>query len=341
MLQTNLFDATPTDEKVYIYQLSNRTGLHIELINFGAAIKSVRWPDGTEVNLGFETLAEYLINEPSLGVTVGRVINRIAGGEFELDEKRHQLACNENSINHLHGGTRGLSKVVWQGERCQRGGFEGVLFSYHSPHGDQGYPGAVDITAFYGLNESNELKIEFSATTDAATPLNLSNHAYWNLAGVGRDTILNHELTINADFYLPTNTFNIPTGEILKVAQTPLDFRAPKLIGQHIQEMGLGYDHCYVLKKPAGALGLAAHLRDPKSQRSMEVWTTQPGVQLYTAHYLKDLPIAGGMVAQPFSGICLETQHFSDAVHHPHFPSIILRPGQKYHEVTVCKFHHC
>jgi len=336
IMQTTEFGILNDDRIIHQFHIENKHGLSITLINFGAAITSVRWPDGTEINLGFGLLSDYVINEPSLGVTVGRVINRIGQGKLTIDGKTYQLPCNENSVNHLHGGT-GLSRVVWQATPMQKEDYDGVEFRYLSPAGEQGYPGNLEVTVFYGLNDQNVLTMEFQAMTDQTTPVNIGNHAYWNLMGAGHGTILDHELWINADFYLPTNRFNLPTGEILSVAHTPLDFRKTKRIGEQIAEMGLGYDHSFVLNKNQ-RLDLAARLCDPASGRALEIATTQPAVQLYTGHYLKDIRGAHAALFNAYSGVCLETQHFPDAVHHPHFPSILLKPGCQYQEETQVRF---
>jgi aldose 1-epimerase len=336
------FGTTSDGTPVTLYTCRNSEGLVLKLTNYGAIVVTMEVPDRegnrANVNLGFPNLEGYLQRHPYFGATVGRYANRIAGGEFTLDGKRYSLAQN-NGPNHLHGGIVGLDRVVWKGEVIESDDGVGVRFSYRSPDGEEGYPGNLDLTAIYRLTEKNELQMEFLATTDQATPVNLTNHCYWNLAGAGEGEIWDHELTLESDHYLAVDETLIPTGERVPVAGTPFDFTQPRTIGKRVREIEsdpIGYDHCYVLRGDAGQLRLAARVTEPRSGRVMEVLTTQPGMQLYTGNFLGGQAAEGGFGQH--AGFCLETQHFPDSPNQDSFPSTILRPGETYRHLTVHRF---
>jgi aldose 1-epimerase len=248
-----------------------------------------------------------------------------------LDGKEYTLARNDGA-NHLHGGVRGFDKMVWAGRLIRRSGAAGIRWTYTSSDGEEGYPGTLKVTIEYVLTEENELCFEYWAVTDAPTPINLTNHSYWNLAGAGSGTILEQEISFNCPFYLPVDEGLIPTGEVAKTAGTPFDFSSFKPIGRDIGRVEAGFDHCMVVAKPSSELGLACTARDTATGRTMQVWTTKPGVQFYTANFLD------GKYFPRHSGFCLETQYFPDSVNKGHFPSCILRPGETYHHRTVHKF---
>ncbi len=299
---------------------------------------------GDDVVLGFDGLDGYLGSHPYFGAIVGRYGNRIAKGQFTLDGHLFQLATN-NGPNHLHGGVKGFDKVVWQAEPFERDGRVGVVYSHTSPDGDEGYPGTLNARVTYSLSPSNEITVEYEATTDKATPLNLTQHSYFNLAGAGNGDILGHRLSIDADRVTPVDETLIPTGELAPVAGTPFDFRQLTVIGTRIDadtpqiRFGHGYDHNWVLNRTAAGLTHAARLEDPASGRTLDVSTTEPGVQFYTGNFL-DGTITGksGRIYKRRYGLCLETQHFPDSPNHATFPSTILRPGERYQSKTVFAF---
>jgi aldose 1-epimerase len=330
------------------YTLTNAQGIEVRIMTYGAAITSLKTPDRQghfqNIVLGFDDLDLYLKGVPYFGATVGRYANRIAGGKFALDGKTYQLPQNDGS-NSLHGGTRGCDKRVWTAEPLKTEHGEALRLTYVSADGEEGYPGQLTVHVTYTLRDNDTLAIEYSATTTAPTPVNLANHAYFNLTGDPKNTILNHVLTINADRFTPVDKNLIPTGELRPVTGTPLDFRKPEVIGSRIEDnneqlhLGHGYDHNWVLNKPVpDAMTLAAVLTDPPSGRSLEVRTTQPGLQFYSGNFLDGKPAGGGTVFSHRTGLCLETQHFPDSPNHPAFPSTILRPGQTYSEKTVLTF---
>lgn len=336
-------DGTPVD----MFMLRNKNGMVAKIMTLGATLMELHVPDkkGTMANvvLGFDTLADYQSDKNQyFGCTTGRVANRIAKGKFSLDGKTYELAVN-NGPNHLHGGVkRSLDKVVWKREALKTQDDCAIRFIYSSPDGEEGYPGKLDIAVVYRLTEKNELYIEYAAITSKPTPVNLTNHSYFNLAGAGTESVLDHELEVAADSYTPTDDTLIPTGKIDVVKGTPLDFTKPTRIGARIDDViktaALGYDHNFVLTERAKDPTFAARLRDPKCGRVMTVLTTQPGVQVYTGNFLKGQKGKDGKVYNQRSAVCLETQHFPDSVNQPTFPSIILRPGETYRQTCVYVF---
>ena len=341
-IQREIFGHTQDGTEVELFTLTNRNGLRAKIMTYGATLTSVEVPDRagrqTNVTLALDSLADYLKGHPCFGSTIGRYANRIALGRFQLDGVEYRLATN-NGPNHLHGGIRGFDKVVWKAEPVTQPGLSGVVFSYESADGEEGYPGRLLVRATYALTDDNELRMEYTATCDKPTVVNLTNHAYWNLGGAASGNVLGHRLTLVADNYLPVDGGLIPTGEIKPVKGTPMDFTQPRTIGSRIQQTGYGYDHCFVLKKD-GQRGptLAARVEEPHSGRVMEVYTTQPGVQLYTANFLDATLRGGGVAFGRHFGLCLETQHYPDSPNRPEFPSTVLRPGEKYEQLTVHKF---
>ncbi len=340
------FGKTPDGTEVGLYVLKNENGMTAKIMTYGATLIELDVPDRNgkfaDVVLGFDTLDGYLAGHPFFGSTVGRVANRIAKGKFTLDGKDYKLATN-NGPNHLHGGLKGFDKVVWKETGWGEAPGEPLIrLSYISKDGEEGYPGTLKAEVTYTLTAKNELRIDYKATTDKATPVNLTNHSYFNLAGQGAGDILGHELVINADKYTPADDTLIPTGEIKSVKDTPLDFTKLTPLGKHIGEIKadpVGYDHNFVLWSMGKKLDLAARVVEPKSGRVMEVLTTEPGVQLYTGNFLDGkLKGKGGAVYKKHTGFCLETQHFPDSVNQPKFPSVILKPGETYQTTTVYRF---
>jgi aldose 1-epimerase len=338
------FGKTKDGKEVSVFTLTNGHGVKVRLIDYGATLISVETPDKAgktaNITLGFPTLAGYFERHPYFGSTVGRYGNRIAGGKFKLDGKEHKLATN-NGPNHLHGGIKGFDAVMWKAEQV-KGADPAVRFTYTSPDGDEGYPGKLDVAVTYTLTHNNELRIDYEAKTDKPTVVNLTNHAYWNLGGAGSGNILKHELTLAADEYLPIDDTSIPTGKPASVKGTAFDFTSPHAIGERIDEIKKdphktkGYDHCYVLRGQQGKLELAAKVKDPASGRVMEIFTTEPGVQLYCGNFLGGGAGEGGY--KQHDAFCLETQHYPDSPNQPSFPSTTLKPGETYRSTTVHKF---
>lgn len=330
------FGTTEEGQEVTVFTLSGG-GNRVRLIDYGAIIISVEVPDaeGTvaNVNLGFPSLEGYLGRHSYLGSTVGRFCNRIAKGRFELDGVEYKELVINNGPNHLHGGTVGFDKLLWTTEEIANELGSGVRFRTTSPDGQEGYPGTLQVTAEYCVNEAGDLAYRFSAETDKATVINMTNHSYWNLGGVDSGDILDHIVHMNCDNYLEVDDTLIPTGKILPAAGTLLDFAQPQRVGDRVEQLPAtkGYDHCYVVNGTPGELRLAGKVVDPSSGRWMEVHTTQPGVQLYTGNHL------GGQ-HMPYNGLCLETQHFPDSPNKPEFPTTVLRPGETFQETTVHKF---
>lgn len=342
---SSAFGTLPDGTRVDVFTLKNANGVEVRIMTYGATITSIRVPDRNgkfdDVVTGFDTLDGFVTRGRFFGVIAGRYANRIANARFTLDGKTYQLAAN-NGKNHLHGGLRGFDKVVWKAASFERDGASGVKLTYVSPDGEEGYPGTLTATVTYTLTPQNELTLDYEATTDKATPVNLTNHAYFNLAGDGRGDILQHLLTINADRYTPTDDTQIPTGELAPVAGTPFDFRKPTAVGARIDadheqiRRGKGYDHNFVLN--GTGLRHAARLVDPASGRTLDVSTTEPGVQLYSGNNLDGAVGKGGHVYGRRSALCLETQHFPDSPNHANFPSTILRPGERFQSKTVFAF---
>ena len=341
------FGKTPEGEQVRLYSLTNANGLKAQVMTYGAIVTSLEVPDRKgqmdDIVLGYDNLQDYIKETPYFGAIVGRYGNRIAKGKFTLDGVTYTLATNNNG-NHLHGGVKGFDKVVWEDQPVWRPDGVGVKLSYLSRDGEEGYPGNLKATVTYILTNDDELRIEYEATTDKATPVNLTHHGYFNFTGAERD-ILGHELMLNADRFTPVDAGLIPTGELRPVAGTPMDFTRATAIGARIEndyeqlQFGGGYDHNWVLNKEGKDMTLAAVVYEPTSGRVMKVYTTEPGIQFYAGNFL-DGTITGkeGKVYKHRYGFCLETQHFPDSPNKPDFPSTILRPGQKYETTTIYRF---
>lgn len=341
-VKTEPYGTLPDGGKVTQYTLKNANGLSVSIINYGGILTEVNVPDrngkAANVTLGFDSLEGYLGPDPYFGALVGRYGNRIAKGQFTLDGKTYKLATN-NGVNHLHGGKVGFNDRMWQAEPTTADGSPALKLTYVSENGEEGYPGELTSEVTYSLTDENELKIEYKATTTAATPINLTNHAYWNLAGERSGTILDHVLTLHCDEYLPVDDTLIPTGELKSVKDTPMDFTSPHKIGERIAHTGgdpVGYDHCYVVNGDAGKLRPAAKVVDEKSGRVMEVSTTEPGIQFYSGNFLDGSEANGGYPKH--GGMCLEAQVFPNSPNTPSFPNSILRPGETYRQTTVHKF---
>lgn len=336
-------------QSVDIYTLTNSNGAEARITNYGGIVVSLKMPDRSgafdDVVLGFNTLDGYL-KAPTVyfGALIGRYGNRIAKGRFTLNGKEYKLATNNNE-NHLHGGIRGFDKVLWHARPLSGNAGAALELTYPSKDGEEGYPGNLSVRVVYTLTDANELKIDYMATTDRDTVVNLTHHSYFNLAGEGNGDILQHELQIEADQFTPVDATLIPTGELRKVAGTPFDFTQPTVIGARIGaddeqlKFGNGYDHNWVLRGTMGQLRQAARVTEAKSGRVMEVWTTEPGIQFYSGNFL-DGTLTGkrGKIYQQRFGLCLETQHFPDSPNKPNFPSTVLRKGGRYETHTVYKF---
>lgn len=349
-IEKTAYGKAPDGTEVSLFTLTNAKGVQAEITNFGGIVVSLKVPDKqgklADVVLGYDSLEGYTQNPSFFGALIGRYGNRIAHGKFELDGKTYTLAKN-NGENSLHGGNVGFNKVVWTPRAFEGKEGPSLELKYLSKDGEEGYPGNLSVTVVYTLTNTNELKIEYSATTDKATVVNLTNHSYFNLTGAPSNTILQHLLMINADRFTPVDSGLIPTGELKSVAGTPFDFRKPTAIGARINDndeqikLGGGYDHNFVLNgtPKQGGLTLAARVTEPTSGRVMEVWTTEPGVQFYTSNFLNgSIHGKGGIAYEKHAALCLETQHFPDSPNHPKFPTTTLKPGGKYHTVTVYKF---
>jgi aldose 1-epimerase len=340
------FGSTHDGVAIRIYTLANQKGVEARITNYGGILVSLKTPDrkGTsaDVVLGFDVLAGYLSNPgPFFGALVGRYANRIAHAKFTLDGVEYKLEKNDGD-NTLHGGTHGLDKAVWTPRELPDGGLE---LTVSSKDGDGGFPGNLKVTVVYHLTASNELKIDYSATTDKATVINLTNHSYFNLKGAGEGDILEHRIALNADRFTPVDSGLIPLGELRPVNATPFNFRKAAAIGARIEDsdeqlkLGRGYDHNWVLNKKGNELSLAARVEEPSSGRVLEVLTTQPGVQFYTGNFLDGtIKGKGGKVYQRRYGFCLETQHFPDSPNQPKFPSTVLKPGETFHSTTIFRF---
>jgi aldose 1-epimerase len=340
------FGKTAEQESVELYTLTNAKGVEAKIMTYGGIVVSLKVPDRHgklgDVVLGYDNLEGYLKSNPFFGCIVGRYGNRIANGKFTLNGKPYTLARN-NGENHLHGGLKGFDKVVWKAKEIKSPTGVGLSLSYVSKDGEEGYPGNLSVTVVYTLTNANELKIAYTATTDKATVVNLTQHSYFNLAGEG--DILKHELMINGNRFTPVNQTLIPTGELRSVKGTPMDFTKPFAIGARIEQQdeqlkfGRGYDHNWVINSSPGKLALAARAYEPTTGRVMEVYTTEPGVQFYTGNFLDgSITGKGGQVYQQRYGFCLETQHFPDSPNQPKFPSTTLKPGQRYATTTSYRF---
>ena len=348
-VQREPFGTTAEGRDVERFTLTSTSGITISVLSFGGAIQTIMAPDRSgvlaDVTLGYDTLAEYERDKSYLGSLVGRYANRIRAGRFSLDGHDYTLAQNAGG-NHLHGGKRGFNKAVWSVEPFEDGGDVGLVLEHVSADGDEGYPGTLRMRATYRLTANAELQIDFHATTDAATPVNLTQHAYFNLAGTGSGDILDHQLELNASRFTPVDAALIPTGELRSVRGTPFDFSTPEAIGARIEaddeqlRLAGGYDHNFVLDRSGtGDLVLAARLTEPTSGRGIDIHTTEPGIQFYTGNFL-DGTVAGkgGIPHRYRSGLALETQHFPNSPNEPSFPSTILRPGAEHRSRSVYHF---
>jgi len=342
------FGKTPAGETVELYTLKNAKGAEADISTYGGVIVSLKVPDRSgapgDIVLGFDDFDGYLKPPPYFGAIIGRYGNRIAHGKFTLDGVDYTLAKNDGE-NSLHGGKRGFDKVVWKATTTTGPSGPSLALAYVSKDGEEGYPGNLSTTVTYTLTDNNELRIDYKATTDKDTVLNLTNHSYFNLAGQGEGDILAHQVTIHADRFTPVDKGLIPTGELRGVEGTPFDFRQPHAIGERINSgdeqltIAKGYDHNWVLNRSGDALFPAAKVTEPKSGRVMEVLTTEPGLQFYTGNFLDGtIRGKGGKVYGPRAAFCMETQHFPDSPNHPSFPSVILKAGSEYHTTTVYRF---
>jgi aldose 1-epimerase len=346
-IKKSSFGKTPEGQAVDLYTLTNKKGMEIAITNFGGILVSVKVPDRTgkvaDVVLGYDSLDGYVKDKSYFGAIIGRYGNRIAKGKFSIDGVSYTLAQN-NGPNSLHGGAKGFNKMVWTAKEIVSKDGAALQLNYLSKDGEEGYPGNLKVQVVYTLTDANEIKIEYSATTDKKTVLNLTNHSYFNLAGQGSGDILSHELQLQADKFTPVDATLIPTGELRDVNGTPFDFRNKTAIGARIKDddeqlkLGNGYDHNFVLRH-SGELAQAARVVEPSSGRVLEVSTMEPGIQFYSGNFLDGSAIGKGGKPITFrTGFCLETQHFPDSPNHPEFPSTLLNPGQRYHTVTVYKF---
>jgi aldose 1-epimerase len=342
------FGKTADGQNVDIYKLTNSRGAEVKITNYGGTVTSLKVPDRqgkfADVVLGFDNLDDYLKATAFFGAIIGRYGNRIAKGRFTLHGVEYKLAVN-NGENHLHGGIKGFDKVVWNARPVKLPNGAALVLTYLSKDGEEGYPGNLSVKVVYTLTNTNDLKIDYSATTDKDTVVNLTHHSYFNLSGQGNGDILNHQLWINAERFTPTDAGSIPTGELRNVHGTPFDFTRPTAIGARINQddeqlkLAKGYDHNFVLNGQMGVLRRVARASDPASGRVLEVWTTEPGIQFYTGNFL-DGTLTGkdGKVYQQRYGFCLETQHYPDSPNKPSFPTTTLRKGARYHTTTIYRF---
>jgi aldose 1-epimerase len=332
---------------ISLYLLKNAAGMEVTITNYGGTVTSIKVPDRNKalgnVVLGFDNVASYQATTSYFGALIGRYGNRIGKGQFQLDGKVYQIPVNDGA-NALHGGTTGFNKRVWDAKDVSTPKTPALELHYLSPDGEMGFPGNLDVTVRYTLDAKNGLEIDYSATTDKATVLNLTNHTYFNLAGAGSDTVLKHRLTIRADHFTPIDGGLIPTGVVQAVEGTPFDFRRGNVIGSHINDeneqlkLGKGYDHNFVLNEPHVLKQWSVKVEEPSSGRVMEVFTDQPAVQFYTGNFLDGTAQGVGGAFKFRSALCLETQHYPDSPNHPNFPSAVLRPGENYHSVTIYRF---
>jgi aldose 1-epimerase len=349
MIKKQLFGKTADGIEIFMFTLTSKNGMEAAIINFGGTLVSLKVPDRkghlTDIVLGYDTLGAYENGTNYFGATIGRYGNRIAHGQFTLNGAQYVLAKN-NGENSLHGGIKGFNKVVWDAKEGSASNGQSLQLKYVSKDGEEGYPGRLSVEVTYTLTDRNELQIDYSAATDKDTVLNLTHHSYFNLRGEGSGNILDHRLTLNADRFTPVDAGLIPTGELRNVQGTPFDFRTPVAIGARIDQgdeqlkLGKGYDHNWVLNRKDGdGLSLAARVEETTSGRTMEVWTTEPGIQFYTGNFLDGK--GGGKNGKTYNyrdAFCLETQHFPDSPNHQAFPSTVLKPGTHFHSKTVYRF---
>ncbi len=333
----------PDGREAELFTIANATGAKLKMTNFGAHIVAIEVPDRAGKNenvvLPLDSLDAYVKQTASLGATIGRYANRIAAGKFSLNGEEYHLPIN-NGPNSLHGGPDGFSHQLWSAKEVEKPGAAGVEFTYVSKDGEAGYPGTLTATATFWLTNDNSVQIDYTAKTDKDTVVNLTNHAYFNLSGDPKSDIFDQEMMIDADKYLEADSTLIPTGKLLEVTESVYDFRSPKPLGPGIKKLNAndpigGYNNCYALKN-GGKLAMAAKAKDPKSGRTMEVWTNQPGVQLYSSNHLQGAPINGGY--KQYAAFCLETQHYPDSPNHSDFPSTVLKPGETFKATTIYKF---
>jgi aldose 1-epimerase len=340
------FGKLPDGTGVDLYILRNRHGVEVKITNYGGIVTSISVPDRNgqfeDVVLGYDNLEDYLKESPYFGAIVGRYGNRIANAKFTLNGTEYKLAANKGP-NSLHGGLKGFDKVIWQGKSLATPEGAALELSYLSKDGEEGFPGNLTVTAVYTLTDDNGLKLEYTATTDKETVINLTQHSYFNLEGKG--DVLNHEVMINADKFTPADKNLIPTGELKPVDGTPFDFRKPTALGARINQddeqlkMAGGYDQNWVINKPVGKLGLMTRVYEPATGRVLEVLSTEPGMQFYTGNFLNGKIVGkGGWVYKPRSAFCMEPQHYPDSPNHPEFPSVVLKPGQEYHNTIIYRF---
>jgi len=342
------FGKLPDGQEITLYTVTNKNGVEMKVMNYGAIITSLKTPDKNgvleDIVLGYDSLAGYLKESPFFGAVVGRYGNRIAKGKFTLDGKEYTLAIN-NGVNALHGGVKGFDKVFWTIEEVTSAEGPALKLSYLSKDMEEGYPGNLKAEVIYTLTDNNELRFDYTATTDKTTVVNLTQHSYFNLTGNAKRDILDHELMLTSDEIVPVDKTLIPTGKLRKVANTPFDFTSAQVIGKRINdkdeqiEMGGGYDHCFVLRDASDSLKLAAVLTEPTSGRKVEVYTTEPGIQFYSGNFLTgSITGKGNVVYARRFGLCLETEHFPDSPNQKQFPSVVLKPGETYKTSTVYKF---
>ena len=340
-IEKKAFGKTEDGKEVDLYTLTNDNDLKAQITNYGGIVTSLQVPDRDgnlgDIVSGYDSLEEYIKNNPYFGALIGRCGNRISKGKFTLNGVEYTLATNQDA-NHLHGGIKGFDKMVWDAEEMQTDEGPALKLTYLSKDGEEGYPGNLSCTVIYTLTNNNELKVSYKAETDKDTVVNLTHHSYFNLGGHDSGDTLGHELMINADNYTPVDEELIPTGQIKPVKDTPMDFTSPVAIGARIDQVQGGYDHNYVLNSSDGSLALAASVYEPKTGRVMEISTTEPGIQFYSGNFLDGSIKGKDAVYNKHSAFCLETQHFPDAPNKPDFPSIVLRPGEKYTHLTVHKF---
>lgn len=339
--ESRFFGTLPEGDTAMLFTLENDQGILVRITNYGGIITEIQAPDREgkpgNVVLGFDNLGNYVEGHPYFGAIIGRYGNRIAGARFNLEDEEYTLAANDGT-HSLHGGVKGFDKVVWDPQLTSSGDHAALKLTYVSQDGEEGYPGTLSATVTYGL-VGDSLVIDYEATTDKATVVNLTNHSYFNLAGTG--TILDHVMYINASRYTPVNEQLIPTGELAYVEGTPFDFRKPRVIGERLQETGgdpIGYDHNFVLDRSGKGPSLAAKVMDPLSGRVLEVHTTEPGVQFYSGNFLDGSLVSGDRVYEQYAGFCLETQHFPDSPNQPEFPSTVLQPGETFRSQTIYRF---